>query len=58
MTRTVFYSETNDSSLVMHKLDNGLFRMQLDNKFVDLTESDLNNLTMDIYDAKKTEIRK
>jgi len=58
MTRNIYFSETNDSSLVIHKLDNGLFRIQLDKNFVDLTESDLNNLTMDIYDAKKTEIRK
>ena len=58
MTRTVFYSETNDSSLVMHKLDNGLFRMQLDNKFVDLTLDDLRKMNLEIYEAEGAKICK
>lgn len=37
----------NDSSLVIHKLDNGFIRIQLDENFVYLTK-----------DAKTTEIRK
>ncbi len=53
MTRTVFYSETNDSSLVMHKLDNGLFRVQLDKNTVDLTKVDLVILAREIEDLKK-----
>jgi hypothetical protein len=58
MTRTVFYSETNDSSLVLNKLENGLFRMQLDNNFVDLTLDDLRKMNLEIYEAEGAEICK